>query len=97
MFVHELKHTAAAACDAGHWIIGDNNRQAGFFHQQFVEVAQHRAAACQDNAALCDISAEFRWRLLERLFDGANNTLQWLLQSFEDFIAVQCETTRYAL
>jgi len=41
------------------------------------------------------IGAELRWRLFQRLFDGADDTLQWFLQSLENFIAVQCERARH--
>ena len=44
-----------------------DDRQAGLFHQQLVDVAQQRAAAGQHDAALGDVGAELGRSLLERL------------------------------
>ena len=40
MFLGEFEDPAAAACDAGKRIIRDHHRQAGFFHEQFIDIAQ---------------------------------------------------------
>ena len=39
MLVEQLEHAAAAAGDAGERIIGDDDGQAGLFHEQLVDVA----------------------------------------------------------
>ena len=96
MFVHELDDAATATCHAGHRVVGDDDRKASFFHEQFIEVAQHRATTCQNNAAFRDIGAQFGRCLFESLFDGPDNSLQWFLQGFENFIAVQSKAARYA-
>ncbi len=41
--VHQLEDATATACHAGEGILGDDDRQAGFFHQQLVDVTQQRA------------------------------------------------------
>ncbi len=33
LFIHQFDDTAAAAGYASQWVVGDDNRQAGFFHQ----------------------------------------------------------------
>jgi hypothetical protein len=40
VFVDEFQHTPAAARHAGEWVFGDDHRQAGFFLQEFVDVAE---------------------------------------------------------
>ena len=87
MLVDQLEHAAAAAGDAGQRIFGDHDRQAGFFHQQLVDVAQQRAAAGQHDAALRDVRAELGRRLLERDLDRADDAGERLLQRFENFVA----------
>src|SRR5579862_5070624 len=94
--VHEFEDAAAAARHAGEWIVGDYHREAGFFHQQLVDVAQQRPAAREHNATLGHVRAQFRWSLLERLFDRADNALERLLQGFQNFVAVEREAARHA-
>ena len=96
MLVGELEDPAAAARDAGQRIVGDDHRQAGFFHEQLVDVAQQRAAAGEHDAALGDVGAEFRRGLLERLLDRADDALQRFLQRLEDLVGVQREAARHA-
>jgi hypothetical protein len=91
-FIEQFESTAATAGNAGERIIGDHDRQAGFFHQQFVDVAQQGAAAGQHDAALGNIGTQFRWCLLQCGLHRADNPGQRLLQGLEDFIAVQGET-----
>ena len=67
--VDQLEGAAAAAGDAGQGILGDLDVQAGLLRQQLVEVAQQRAAAGQDDAALGDVGTELRRGLLERRLD----------------------------
>src|SRR5690606_11531645 len=76
-------------------IVGDDDRQAGFFHQQLVDVAQQRAAAGEHDAALRDVGAELRRRLLQRFLDGTDDALQGLLQGLEYLVAVQREAARH--
>jgi len=97
VFVDEFNYSTTAAGDTGQRIICDDNGQAGLFHQQFVDVAQHGATAGQDDTAFRDIGTQLWRRLLQRFFHRANNTLQRFLQSFQDFIAVQGKASRYAL
>src|SRR5262249_46963211 len=53
--------------------------------------------ACEDDASLGHIRAEFRGSLFQRLFHGADDALQRFLQSFQDLIAVEREAARDAL
>src|ERR1035441_4438080 len=94
--IHELENTTAAASDAGQWIVRDDDREPRFLHQQFVDIAQQRTAAGQDDAALGHVRAEFGRRLLEGLLDGAHDALQGLLQRFENLIAVERKAARHA-
>ena len=44
VLVDEFDDSTTATGDTGQRIIGDNDRQSGFFHQQLVEVAEQCAA-----------------------------------------------------
>ena len=66
MFVDQLDNPAAATRDARQRIVSNYDRQSGFFHQQFVDIAQQCAATGQDDATIGDIGAQFRRRLLQR-------------------------------
>src|SRR5688572_23511360 len=93
----QLEDATAAARDAGQRVFGNDHRQAGFFHQQLVDVLEQRAAARQHDAAIGDVRAELRRRLLERLLDRLNDALEWLLHRLEDLVRVQREAARHAL
>src|SRR5688572_944494 len=93
----QLEDPAAAARDAGQRVLGDDHRQAGFFHEQLVDVLEQRAAAGQHDAAVGDVGAELRWRLLERLLDRLHDALEGLLHGLEDLVRVQREAARHAL
>ena len=54
--------------DAGQRLVGDDDRQAGFFHQQAVEVAQQGATAGQDHA-LSAMSAPSSGGFFQRRLD----------------------------
>ena len=95
MLVHEFNHAAAATCNTGQWVVGNDHRQAGFFHQQLVEITQHCATAGQYDAAFGDIGTQFRRRLLQGFLDGTDDALQRFLQRFENFVAVQREAAWY--
>src|SRR5262245_17927785 len=97
MLFGQLEDAAAAAGDAGQRIVGDDDRQAGFLHEQLVDVLEQRAATGQDDAALGDVRAELRRRLLERLLDRLYDALQRLLHGLEDLVRVQREAARHAL
>ena len=89
MAIHQFENPPAAARDTGERIIGHDYRQAGLFGEEFVDVAQQCAAAGDHDAAVGDVRAKFRGRLLERLLDRADDALQRLLQGLEDFVAVK--------
>src|SRR5688572_20246042 len=72
----KLENAAAAASDAGERVLGDDDGQAGLFHQQLVDVLEERAAARQHDAAVRDVGAELGRGLLERLLDRLHDTLQ---------------------
>src|SRR4029079_5444911 len=61
--VHQFEDSSSAACDAGQRIVGDDDRETGFFSEELVDVAQQRTTAREDDAALCHICAELRWCL----------------------------------
>src|SRR5436305_4693846 len=95
--LHLLERLAGAAHHAGERIVGDVDRQAGFLHEQAVEVAQERAAAGQHHAFFGDVGAQFRRRLLERRLDRRDDLVQRLRQRFEDFVGAYGEAARNAL
>ena len=95
--VEQLEGAAATAGNTGEGIVSDDHGQAGLLHQQAIQVAQQRAATGQDDTALGNICTEFRWRLLERRLDCADDAGKRFLQGFEDFVAVQGEGARDAL
>src|ERR1700735_223579 len=92
--VHQLENPAAAARDAGERIVRHDDRQAGLFGEELVDIAQQRTAAGEYDASIGDVRAEFRRSLFERLLDRAHDALQRFLQSFEDFIAVESKAAR---
>jgi hypothetical protein len=55
VFVDEFDDASAAPGNAGQWIVCDDDGQAGFFHQQLVDVTQQRAAAREYDSAVSDI------------------------------------------
>src|SRR5688572_5703543 len=94
--IHQLENATASAGDAGEGIVCDDDRQTGLLREQFVDVAQQRAATRKHDATLGDVGSELRRSLLERGLDRAHDTLQRLLQRLEDLVAVQRETARHA-
>ena len=92
--VHFFQCSTRAAHHAGERVFGNDYGQAGFFHQQAVEVAQQRTAAGQHHAALGDVGAEFRRGLFQRSLDRLDDARQGFLQGFEDFVAVEREAAR---
>src|SRR5690348_18411911 len=53
--VHELENPAAATGDTSQGIVRHDDGQSRFLRQKLVDVAQQRAAAGEDDAALRDI------------------------------------------
>src|SRR5690606_27019390 len=96
VLVDQLEHAAAAARDAGERVFGHHDGQARFFHQQLIYVPKEGTAAGQHDAALGDVRAELRWRLLERDFHRTDDAGKRLLQGFEDLVRVQRKTARHA-
>ncbi len=72
------------------------HRQAGFFGQQAVEVAQQRAAAGQHHAALGDVGAQLGRGLLQRVLDGRDDLVERLGQGFQDLVGRDGEAARHA-
>src|SRR3990167_6400781 len=95
--VHALQSNPAAAHHAGQRVFSHQYGQAGFLGQQAVEIAQQSAAAGQHHAALGDVGAEFRRRLLQRILDGRDDLVERLGQSLQHFVAGNGETARHAL
>ena len=89
MLVNQFQNAAAATSDTGQGVFGGNNRQTGFFHQQAVQVLEQGAATGQYNAAFGDVGTQFRRGLFKCGFDSADDTVQRLLQGFQNLIAVQ--------
>ena len=52
------EHLARAQHHAAQRIVGDRNRQPGFFANALVEILQQRAAAGQHDAAIADVGAK---------------------------------------
>src|SRR6185312_11793467 len=94
--IHQLEDASATACDAGERIVRDYDGKAGLLRQELVDVTQERATAREDDTALGDVRTELGRRLFERLFHRAHNTLQRLLQGFENLIAVESEAAGHA-
>src|SRR5580704_2421876 len=94
--VHQLENPPTAACHAGERVIRYDDREAGFLGEELVDVAKERATAGEDDATLGDIGSKLRGSLLQRLFNGADDALQGLLQGLENLIAVESEAARNA-
>jgi len=56
-----LQYPAGAFSHGAHGIVGDMNRQAGFFRHQAVDAAQQRAATGEHDPAIDQIGGELRW------------------------------------
>jgi len=56
----EFEDLPAAACNTSQRIIGDQYRQPGLFHNQFINVAKQRTSTREHDAALPHITAEIR-------------------------------------
>src|SRR4029079_9284815 len=95
-FVDLLQRAAGAAYHAGQGIVGDNDGEPGFFHQQPVDIPQERTSAGEYHALFRYVRTEFRRRLFERRFDGADDAVERIGQRFQDFIAGNGETARNA-
>src|SRR6185295_12891425 len=95
--LHLLERFARAAHDAGQGIVGHDYRQAGFFHQQPVEVAQQRAAAGQHHALFGDVGAELGRGLLEGGLDRRHDLVERFGERLEDLVGRDGEAPRNAL
>src|SRR6266849_10866716 len=95
MLFRELEDSSPSASHASQRIIGDEHRQPGLFHDQFIDVAQQCTSTGKHDNALRHIAAEIRRRLLERLPHRTYDNLQWFLESLPYFIRVQRERTRH--
>src|SRR5918911_3359845 len=94
--LHLLERLARAAHHAGERVLGDDDRQAGLFHEEAVEVAQERPAAGEHHALLGDVRPEFRRRLLERRLHGGNDLIERLGKRFQDLVGADGEAARNA-
>src|SRR5260221_4490077 len=94
--VHKFEDSATAARYAGERIVGDDHWESGLLHQELVDVAQQRATAREDDAALCHVGTEFGRSLLECLLDRADDALEGFLQRLEDLVAVEREAAGHA-
>ena len=55
--IHFFQCHARAAYHASQWVVGDDDGQAGFFHQQAIEIAQQRTTTGQHHTAFGNVSA----------------------------------------
>src|SRR5437763_4395957 len=74
--VHQLENAPATARHAGERVIRHDDGQTGLFREELVDIAQQRATAGEDDAALGDVGAKLGGSLFERLLHGAHDTLQ---------------------
>src|SRR6266851_4675719 len=95
MLFREFEDSPASASYASQRIVGDEHRQPGLFHDQFIDVAQQCASAGEHDTALRHVTAEIRRRLLKRVPHRTHDTLQWFLEGLKYFIRVQRERTWY--
>src|SRR5213594_2265334 len=83
---HILQRPAAAAYHAGQRIVGDDDRQARFLHEQAVDIAQQRSAAGQHHATFGDVGTKLGRSALQRRLDGGHDTVERIGQRFENFV-----------
>src|SRR5690606_2262831 len=86
-----LERFAATTHHAGEGIFGDNHREAGFFLQQTVQIAQQRTAPGQGNALVRDVGTQLRWGLFQTGLDRRNDLIERIGKGFEDFVGRNCE------
>ena len=91
------QHHAGAQDHRGQRILGDEHRQAGLLAQPLVEVAQQRAAAGQDDAAVVDVGGQLGRNPLERVAHRLDDLAQRLGQRFADFGVGDGDGPRHAL
>ena len=63
--VHQLENASTAARNAGQWIIGYDDWQAGLLGQELIDVAQQRATTGENDAPLGDIGPEAAMPVME--------------------------------
>jgi hypothetical protein len=51
-----LQRQTATTCHAGQWVFGHQDRQASFFSQQTVQIAQQGATTGEHHAALGNVN-----------------------------------------
>ena len=78
------EHHARAHDHRGQRVLGDEDRQAGFVAQALVEIAQQRAAAGEDDAAIVDVGRELGRNAFERVADRLDDLAQRLCERFAD-------------
>ena len=60
VFIDHLQRATTPPRHAGEGIFGDDHRQAGFCHEQAIQIAQQGAPAGEHHAALGDVGALLR-------------------------------------
>src|SRR5271157_767682 len=91
------QHAAGAQHHGCQRIVGDGNRQPGFFADALVQVLQQGAAAGQHDAAIADIGAQLGRSALQRHADGIHNHGDGLRERLADFAIVHRDGARHAL
>ena len=73
LLIKHVEHHATAARHAGQGVVGNDHRQAGFFADEFVQVAQQCAATGEHNAAFGNVGTQLRRSALKGLLDGLDD------------------------
>src|SRR5580658_10504994 len=82
------EHLAGSQHHAGQGIIGDRNRQTGFFADTLVKILDQRTAPGEYDATVTDIGAEFRRGTLQGHADGIENGRNTFRKCFTDLAVI---------
>src|ERR1019366_519422 len=80
-----LQNPARAFGNGAQGIVSNVNRQAGFFSDEAVDVAQQRATTSHDDAAVHQVGGQFRRAAFEGNANGFQNLRERLLQGLANF------------
>src|SRR6185295_1428298 len=90
------EHLARAQHHAAERIVGDRNRQPGFLANTFVQILEQRPSSGQHDAAVADVSGEFRRGAFERHPDGIHDGRNTFAEGLADFTVVHGNRLGYA-
>src|ERR1051325_2824217 len=91
------QHFSGAQHDGSERVIGDGNRQAGFFTDALVQIFQKSAATGEHDTAVADVRGELRRSAFESHADRVHNRCHAFTERFANFAVVNGDGTGNSL